>query len=256
MDANHPINRLTEREKEALRAWLNHKSAKEIALDLGITHHAVEKRLKMARTKLGAGSSLEAARMLAQTEGASEGASEGYGQAVTAAPDLAPAPPLRPKWRYRPIAIGAIAMSLAIVLALALTTGGQPSAADEDRAAVTAAASAAAATAEPIEIEIDGRIDRVFAIVDADKSGFLESPESPFVTIEFAEGSGADRVEGSAVIGDGTDPKQVAEFYADADTDKDGRISLAEYTVWSEARWAEMGIEIKTIMKVIPSPQS
>lgn len=147
-------------------------------------------------------------------------------------------------------------MSLAIVLALALTTGGQPSAVDEDRAAVTAAASAAAANAEPIEIEIDGRIDRVFAHVDADKSGFLESPESPFVTIEFAEGSGAERVEGSAVIGDGTDPKQVAEFYADADADNDGRISLAEYAKWSEARWAEMGIEIKTIMKVIPSPQS
>lgn len=256
MDANHPINRLTEREKEVLRAWLNHKSAKEIALDLGITHHAVEKRLKMARTKLDAGSSLEAARMLAEAEGGSAG----YGQAVTAAPDLAPAPPPRPSRRYRPIAIGGIAMSLAIVLALALTTGGQPSAADEERAAATAAASAAsaaaAAAAEPIEIEIDGPIDRVFAHVDADKSGFLESPESPFVTIEFAEGSGADRVEGSAVIGDGTDPKQVAEFYADADKDKDGRISLAEYAKWSEARWAEMGIEIKTIMKVTPSPQS
>lgn len=249
MDANHPINRLTEREKEVLRAWLNHKSAKEIALELGITHHAVEKRLKMARTKLDAGSSLEAARMLAEAERASEG----YGQAVTTAPDLAPAPPPLPSGRYRPIVIGGIAMSLAIVLALALTTGGVPSAADEDRAAATAAASAAA---EPIEIEIDGRIDRVFAHVDADKSGFLESPESPFVTIEFVEGSGADRVEGSAVIGDGTDPKQVAEFYADADTDKDGRISLAEYAKWSEARWAEMGIEIKTIMKVIPSPQS
>jgi DNA-binding CsgD family transcriptional regulator len=254
MDANHPINRLTEREKEVLRAWLNHKSAKEIALDLGITHHAVEKRLKMARTKLDAGSSLEAARMLAQAEGASEGASAGYGHTVTAAPDLSAAPPQGPSRQYRPIAIGGIAMSLAIVLALALTAGGQPSEANEDLAA--AADAADAADAEPIEIEIDGRIDRVFAHVDADKGGFLESPESPFVTVEFAEGSGADRVEGSAIIGDGTDPKQVAEFYADADTDKDGRISLAEYAKWSEARWAEMGIEIKTIMKVIPSPQS
>ncbi|TAD75312.1 MAG: LuxR family transcriptional regulator, partial [Sphingomonadales bacterium] len=132
MEANNPINRLTEREKEALRAWINHKSAKEIALDLGITHHAVEKRLKMARTKLGAGSSREAARMLAQVEGASAE----YGQAVTAAPDLASAPPPRPSPRYRTIAIGGIAMSLAVILALALTTGGQPSAADEDLTAV------------------------------------------------------------------------------------------------------------------------
>ncbi|TAD83918.1 MAG: EF-hand domain-containing protein [Sphingomonadales bacterium] len=146
-------------------------------------------------------------------------------------------------------------MSLAVILALALTTGGQPSAADEDLTAVNAAASAAATPTE-IEIEIDGRIDRAFAYVDADKSGFLESPESPFVTVEFAEGSGPERVEGSGVIGDGTDPKQVAEFYADADTDGDGRISLAEYAVWSEASWAEMGIEVKTILKVIPTPNS
>jgi DNA-binding CsgD family transcriptional regulator len=71
---------LTERERVCLRKWLQHKSAKEIAADLGISHHAVEKRLKMARTKLGATSSLEAARML--------GEAEGYGQAVPHSPDL------------------------------------------------------------------------------------------------------------------------------------------------------------------------
>ena len=74
------LSRLTEREKVCLRQWLQHKSAKEIAADLGISHHAVEKRLKMARTKLGATSSLEAARML--------GEAEGYGQAVAQSPDL------------------------------------------------------------------------------------------------------------------------------------------------------------------------
>src|SRR3982751_4181834 len=74
------LSRLTEREKVCLRQWLQHKSAKEIAADLGISHHAVEKRLKMARTKLGATSSLEAARMLAEAEG--------YGQAVAQSPDL------------------------------------------------------------------------------------------------------------------------------------------------------------------------
>jgi DNA-binding CsgD family transcriptional regulator len=80
MDDREPLSRLTEREKLCLRQWLQHKSAKEIAADLGISHHAVEKRLKMARTKLGATSSLEAARML--------GAAEGYGQTVTQSPDL------------------------------------------------------------------------------------------------------------------------------------------------------------------------
>jgi DNA-binding CsgD family transcriptional regulator len=80
MDDRDSLSRLTEREKVCLRQWLNHRSAKEIAADLGISHHAVEKRLKMARTKLGATSSLEAARML--------GEAEGYGQAVAQSPDL------------------------------------------------------------------------------------------------------------------------------------------------------------------------
>jgi DNA-binding CsgD family transcriptional regulator len=81
MDDRESLSRLTEREKVCLRQWLHHKSAKEIAADLGISHHAVEKRLKMARTKLGATSSLQAARML--------GEAEGYGQSVPQSPDLA-----------------------------------------------------------------------------------------------------------------------------------------------------------------------
>jgi DNA-binding CsgD family transcriptional regulator len=80
MDDRQPLSRLTEREKVCLRQWLQHKSAKEIAADLGISHHAVEKRLRMARTKLGATSSLEAARML--------GEAERYGQAVPQSPDV------------------------------------------------------------------------------------------------------------------------------------------------------------------------
>ena len=81
MNHREPLSRLTESERVCLRQWLQHKSAKEIAADLGISHHAVEKRLKMARTKLGATSSLEAARMLSEAEG--------YGQAVPQTPDLA-----------------------------------------------------------------------------------------------------------------------------------------------------------------------
>jgi len=80
MDERSSLSRLTEREKVCLRQWLQHKSAKEIAADLGISHHAVEKRLKMARIKLGATSSLDAARMLVEAEG--------YGQAVPQSPDL------------------------------------------------------------------------------------------------------------------------------------------------------------------------
>ena len=80
MNDRHSLSRLTEREKVCLRQWLQHKSAKEIATELGISHHAVEKRLKMARIKLSATSSLEAARMLREAEG--------YDRAVPQSPEL------------------------------------------------------------------------------------------------------------------------------------------------------------------------
>src|SRR5687768_16788412 len=114
MDDRNSLSRLTEREKVCLRQWLQHKSAKEIAADLGISHHAVEKRLKMARAKLGATSSLEAARML--------GEAEGYGQAVAQSPDLvSDALPLHSAFN-RPAVLGVVIMILvgAIVLGLLL----------------------------------------------------------------------------------------------------------------------------------------
>jgi DNA-binding CsgD family transcriptional regulator len=114
MDDRGSLSRLTEREKVCLRQWLQHKSAKEIAADLGISHHAVEKRLKMARTKLGAASSLEAARVL--------GKAEGYGQAVPQSPDLvSDALPLHSAFT-RPAVLGVAIMILvgAIVLGLLL----------------------------------------------------------------------------------------------------------------------------------------
>ena len=60
--------RLTANEKECLRRRLWPQTAKEMAIDLGVSAHAVEKRLKMARAKLGVSSSLSAARLLAGAE--------------------------------------------------------------------------------------------------------------------------------------------------------------------------------------------
>lgn len=62
------IQRLTVAERECLRRCLDHQTAKEMALDLGISPHAVEKRLKMARAKLGLSSSLEAAKLVESLE--------------------------------------------------------------------------------------------------------------------------------------------------------------------------------------------
>jgi DNA-binding CsgD family transcriptional regulator len=113
MDDRKSLSRLTEREKVCLRQWLQHKSAKEIAADLGISHHAVEKRLKMARTKLRATSSLEAARMLA--------AAEGYGQTVPQSPDLvSDALPLHSSFtRVAVVGVAIMILVGAIVLGLA-----------------------------------------------------------------------------------------------------------------------------------------
>src|SRR6188768_3292731 len=74
------LARLTANEKECLRRRLRQQTAKEMALELGVSPHAVEKRLKMARTKLGLSSSLEAARLLM--------ASEAYQQTGPQAPDV------------------------------------------------------------------------------------------------------------------------------------------------------------------------
>jgi DNA-binding CsgD family transcriptional regulator len=125
MENGDRLARLTEREKVCLRQWLQHKSAKEIAVDLGISHHAVEKRLKMARTKLGAATSLGAARMLSEAEG--------YGQTVAQTPDLPNhALPIQPMFKRQAI-VGAITMSLigAAVLALVMQPTAETSAASE-----------------------------------------------------------------------------------------------------------------------------
>ena len=62
------ILRLTVGERECLKRCLDHQTAKQMALDLGISPHAVEKRLKMARAKLGLSSSLEAAKLVEAAE--------------------------------------------------------------------------------------------------------------------------------------------------------------------------------------------
>lgn len=239
MDASDVTTRLTEREKEALRLWLDHKSAKEIALDLGISHHAVEKRLKMARVKLDAGSSLEAARMLAEAEGAQAG----YGQTVAGALDLPPTPVTRPSWLHRPIVFGGIAMSLAIVLAFALAPAVPP-------------ATKAQLPGLEETITIDGNLEPIFDELDEDHSGYLENPESPFVTLAFINPDYPADEPGTAVLGDGTDPAQIAEFYKVADKDADGRISFREYYVWSRAELGAMGIDTNMVLKVLPEPRS
>lgn len=118
METDKRIATLTDREKICLRLWLQHKSAKQIAADLQITHHAVEKRLKIARIKLGTTTSREAALILREAKQSD--------QTVAHPPDLHVPHPVPQSSSDPKLMIGGIAMTLlaAAVLALAM----QPSA--------------------------------------------------------------------------------------------------------------------------------
>lgn len=59
------IERLTESQRSYLRLVFEHKSSKEIAQQLGISAHTVDKRIKEAMRILGVNSRIEAARILA-----------------------------------------------------------------------------------------------------------------------------------------------------------------------------------------------
>jgi DNA-binding CsgD family transcriptional regulator len=64
--------KLSPRQEACLRGVLELKSAKEIARDLGISPHAVEKHLRVSREKYGVASSAEAARLFAFVQQGSE----------------------------------------------------------------------------------------------------------------------------------------------------------------------------------------
>jgi DNA-binding CsgD family transcriptional regulator len=63
-----PLPRLSERQQQCLLGVLEFKSAKQIARDLGVSQHAVEKHLKAVRDKFGVDSTAEAARLYAMAQ--------------------------------------------------------------------------------------------------------------------------------------------------------------------------------------------
>lgn len=66
--SGRPAPRLSPRQKECLRGVLQLRSGKEIARELGISPHAVEKHLRICREKYGVATSAEAARLFALQE--------------------------------------------------------------------------------------------------------------------------------------------------------------------------------------------
>lgn len=138
-------------------------------------------------------------------------------------------------------------MSLVIVLALALAPSAETT-------------PAAVPPGESVEISLDTNLEPIFDLLDENGSGYLESPESPFIDLAILDTAfpvepGADH-NGNAVLGNRSDPAQVAAFYAEADTDKDGRVSFREYYAWNKLHLAELGIEITGVVKALPDPHS
>ena len=178
------LARLTDNEKECLRRRLQQQTAKEMALELGVSPHAVEKRLKMARTKLGLSSSLEAARLLA--------ASEGYQRAVPRASDLAAHRSAR-QHRLRRQLMWGVPLVILATAALALLLQTPPGA---DRASAPSEepmqpgerrmlteADMVPATPE----EVRAFAEMIFAQRDKDGSGFVERDEVSEKDVQYTD---------------------------------------------------------------------
>jgi DNA-binding CsgD family transcriptional regulator len=236
------LARLTEREKDCLRRRLLHQTAKEMALELGVSPHAVEKRLKTARAKLGVGSSLEAARRLA--------ALEGYQLPGSQSPDLAAAASAAHKRLAKPLALGGTAMILSaaalIFLAAQASSFGDVAAAPEASPEPIAKTYAPSDFVKATPAEILVIVQTTFHTFDKDHSGFLEGEESPMV--EPAGGSPIYRLDkdGKPVPTGQVVHRTLAQlrkiFYTQADTDHDGKVSFEEYRRWDSPSLARQGI--------------
>jgi DNA-binding CsgD family transcriptional regulator len=257
------LARLTDNEKECLRRRLRQQTAKEMALELGVSPHAVEKRLKMARAKLGLSSSLEAARLLVE--------GEGYQQTVPQASDLdlgaAPG-----QWRFsRPLALGALSMTILAAVAIALAvqapgSGVAPVAAggvapvppttlvvpaDAEPAIMRDFAPDGLVEATPAEIQIIVRDS--FASMDKNRSGYIELEEMPVggfgnvVRDGHVESPIYTRDEDGNVRPTGevrrvSVERAQAESLAPGDMNGDGKVDFVEYRRWQAPMIAQRGI--------------
>lgn len=188
---------LTRREQEVLRGILERKTAKEMALDLGISHHAVEKRLKRARHKLGAATSLEAARLYDKR----------YGETVSGPSDLGGGPAdganLQGAGRFPARRLIAGVSIIMIIISIAALMLAHPT----DKAGV-------------------------FEKLDSDRSGTIELAEfldreasATRVTLVDGTQTSSSTVEGTAAAA------LMAEAFEEMDADRDGRLTEEEFSV-------------------------
>ncbi|XUU62064.1 LuxR C-terminal-related transcriptional regulator [Erythrobacter sp. HA6-11] len=249
-DVAAKVARLTEKERDCLRRWLNHQTAKQIALELNISHHAVEKRLKTARAKLDVTTSIEAAKMLQQAEE--------YKQTASKAPDLPKPTSNDHKKNSFSVTKGVFVMIVTLVVAASIVAqpgirvdgdlNAQPSA-SEDLGALRFGQSASADPSEPKTIILSSKkiefkpatvaelrewLGMIFRTTDKDESGFIELSEAPrsFVMEEAM---------GEMIF---TGASAQAAFIEEHDQDADGMISEAEFIDTSIDAFKDTGIPL------------
>jgi DNA-binding CsgD family transcriptional regulator len=223
------LARLTANEKECLRRRLLPQTAKEMATDLGISPHAVEKRLKMARAKLGVSSSLAAARLLA---GAEQDQS-----LVPHIPDL----PVDTSQSQSSDVAGSLASvkarrslpkGLTMIAAICLIALiGQ----DAPPLPTAPAPTSSSTTNENLQNiptrkvgmnEAANFIRGGFRSKDIDSSGYLDARETSSMEPRDA---GRDKSLSPAPPAGAPDPAAERKWMAKLDTDRDGRVSEDEY---------------------------
>lgn len=183
------ILRLTIAERDCLKRCLNHQTAKQMAIDLGVSPHAVEKRLKMARAKLGLSSSLEAAKLVEALE---QSGRLGPGSSDLPADDVRPeeggteaAPRNETAWikRRHPAYVVSGAMLMSFFAAIALMIVVQSSGAVEGQASPLARAPSASSAA-PSELPTPGTEAALRRLVAGLASG---APDYGKLAPRFAE---------------------------------------------------------------------
>ena len=219
-----------------------------MALDL--SHHAVEERLQSARAKLGVGSSIEAAQMVARVEG--------YGQTVSQSPDLSDAAIAGHTGRSNPLKIGALTMIiiLAALVTVAMQANLTASSANEglsieadeflvdDKGQVEALSifrltSKGPGQDAPTEEELVEYLNGQFRKYDMDGSGSITDTEVPdAVAVEE---------DGRPIIVH--DARARTEFLDRHDQNSDGTVSYAEFVETSLANYHN-GVGILEVLRV------
>ncbi|WP_260484283.1 EF-hand domain-containing protein [Sphingomicrobium flavum] len=220
------IDRLTDNERQCLERVLDHQTAKEMARDLGISHHAVEKRLKRAREKLGAATSLEAARIYGAR----------YGRPVSGQSDLAAAPietiddpqktgvPARSRRRNIIMILATLVAGVTAILATGVTA---------DRSEIdTVNGKSAAELSDPVHDRNRYRIeigpisgldpyDLAFEVIDSDRSDSISQQE-------FLDGARTFDNPGYLASG-GDENNSLEAIFHSLDIDGSGLIERDEY---------------------------